>query len=439
MNTTFRFQKSIEKLFNLLLVFIESILYIFLVINFYSNDFIFFFYGYIILGLLFAFIFNIFMGIYGGYQLSFSKFMDLIWSLILSILITNIITYFQNSLIASKLLNPIFVLFIILIQVILGSIIIYLQWKYIYNFFPPKNTLLIYKDNYQNILDKLKSNGDRNFNIKTIIKQDEIEEKLNEISLHEHILLLDVSSRYSKVVIKRCYELNKPVYLIPSISDVILNNANKFHLIDTPLLELNKFGPSQLDKINKRIIDIVISAVALIVFAPILLVVGILIKLEDNGPIFYKQVRLTQYGREFTIYKLRSMKIDAEAEGSPQLAKENDDRITKTGKTIRKFRLDEIPQLINILKGDMSVVGPRPERPELAELIYKDLPEFEFRLKVKAGLTGYAQVYGKYNTSLKDKLLLDLMYIENYSLVLDLKIILMTIKTIFVKESTEGF
>ncbi|MGB4613272.1 MAG: sugar transferase [Erysipelotrichaceae bacterium] len=133
------------------------------------------------------------------------------------------------------------------------------------------------------------------------------------------------------------------------------------------------------------------------------------------------------------------MKIDAESDGSPQLAKYNDDRITNIGKIIRKFRLDEIPQLINILKGDMSIVGPRPERPELAEEIYKELPEFKFRLKVKAGLTGYAQVYGKYNTSLKDKLLLDLMYIENYSLMLDFKIILMTIKIIFVKESTEGF
>ena len=438
-NNVFRFQKSIEKLYNIGLVFIESLIYIFLVRIFFKEDIIFFFYGYVLLTFLYAFILNVFMKIYGGHQLSFSKFTDLIWSFSLALFITNIISYLQNSLIAVKLLNPLYMLYIVLIQIIIGTIIIYIQWKSIYKYFPPKETLLIYNSDYSNILNKLKINGDRNFNITTFIKQEDIEENTNQLSQHEHVLLLDVSENYKEKIIKKCYEINKIVYIIPDIADVIINSASNFHLIDTPLLALNRLGPTQLEKIYKRLIDIIVSLIGILVFFPIIFVVGIFIKLEDKGPIFYNQTRLTQYGKEFTIYKLRSMKIDAESDGSPQLAKYNDDRITNIGKIIRKFRLDEIPQLINILKGDMSIVGPRPERPELAEEIYKELPEFKFRLKVKAGLTGYAQVYGKYNTSLKDKLLLDLMYIENYSLMLDFKIILMTIKIIFVKESTEGF
>ena len=169
-----------------------------------------------------------------------------------------------------------------------------------------------------------------------------------------------------------------------------------------------------------------------------MLIVAIAIKLEDNGPIIYSQTRLTQYEKEFRIYKFRSMRVDAEKNGKAQFAKENDDRITKVGKVIRSLRFDELPQVINILKGDMSLVGPRPERPEIAKGIYEKFPEFRYRLKVKAGLTGYAQVYGKYNTSLRDKLLLDLLYIENYSILTDIKLILMTVKIIFSKDSTEG-
>ena len=132
------------------------------------------------------------------------------------------------------------------------------------------------------------------------------------------------------------------------------------------------------------------------------------------------------------------MRVDAEKNSGAVLAKENDDRITKVGRFIRKVRLDELPQLLNILSGEMSLVGPRPERPELMDNIVKELPNFPLRLKVKAGLTGYAQIYGKYNTSAKDKLLMDLMYIENCSTLIDIKLILMTIKILFMKESTEG-
>jgi len=184
--------------------------------------------------------------------------------------------------------------------------------------------------------------------------------------------------------------------------------------------------------------DIVLCSIAMIVAAPVMAAVAIAIKLEDGGPVFFRQKRLTRNGREFEILKFRSMIVDAEKYAGAVLATDNDPRITKVGKFIRATRLDEIPQILNILKGDMSIVGPRPERKVIADEYCKDIPEFAYRLKVRGGLTGYAQIYGKYNTSAYDKLRLDLMYIENYSFMMDIKLIILTLRIIFSKESTEG-
>ena len=189
----------------------------------------------------------------------------------------------------------------------------------------------------------------------------------------------------------------------------------------------------------KRFFDILLSGLALLLLSPVLLITALAIKLNDGGPVFYKQERCTIGGNHFMILKFRSMIVDAEKDGKSHPAGENDDRITKVGHVIRACRIDELPQLINILKGEMSIVGPRPERVEHVEKYTADIPEFRFRMKVKGGLTGYAQVYGKYNTTALDKLKLDLYYIMNYSLLLDVQIIFETVKILFQKESTEGF
>ena len=223
------------------------------------------------------------------------------------------------------------------------------------------------------------------------------------------------------------------------MTDIIMKGATDICLFDTPLMLVRSRGLNLTQRFFKRFMDIVISLLAMVVAAPIMLIIACLIKIEDGGPIFYKQERVTRGGKHFDILKFRSMIVDAEKYNVAQLAEENDPRITKVGRVIRATRLDELPQILNILKGDMSVVGPRPERRELIERYEKEIPEFNYRLKVKGGLTGYAQVYGKYNTSPYDKLRLDLMYIENYSLLLDIKLILMTVRIIFKKESTEGF
>ena len=211
------------------------------------------------------------------------------------------------------------------------------------------------------------------------------------------------------------------------------------HLFDTPLLLCKNMGLTFEQRFFKRALDLILSLLILIVLSPVMAVTAICIKVYDRGPVLFRQERCTIDGRIFKICKFRSMVINAEESGIAQLATEHDSRITPVGRVIRKLRIDEIPQLFNVLSGNMSLVGPRPERPEFTKLYSKKIPEFSYRLKVKGGLTGYAQILGKYNTTAYDKLKLDLMYIENYSFSLDLKLLLMTFKVIFQKESTEGF
>lgn len=226
--------------------------------------------------------------------------------------------------------------------------------------------------------------------------------------------------------------------MMPKISDVLVKGATQLHLFDTPIYLTREYALKIEERIAKRVIDLVCSILLLLIASPFMLITAIAIKLYDGGPVFYKQVRCTIGQREFEIMKFRSMRVDAEKDGVARLASKNDSRITPVGKFIRAVRIDELPQLLNILKGDMSFIGPRPERPEIIAQYMEEMPEFVFRMKVKAGLAGYAQVYGKYNTTPYDKLKLDLTYIEQYSVWLDLKLMLLTLKILIKPESTEG-
>ena len=217
----------------------------------------------------------------------------------------------------------------------------------------------------------------------------------------------------------------------------MIMSAEKIHMFDTPLLLFRNRGLTVEQQAVKRLFDLVCSALGLIILSPVFLLIAVLIKGYDGGPVFYKQERLTQDGKIFSVYKFRSMRVDSEKYGA-RLAMKNDSRVTPVGRVLRNIHFDELPQLLNIVKGEMSLVGPRPERPEIAAQYEEEIPEFSYRLKVKAGLTGYAQVYGKYNTTPYDKLKLDLTYIENYSFFLDLQLIATTVKILFQKENTEG-
>lgn len=253
------------------------------------------------------------------------------------------------------------------------------------------------------------------------------------------ILINDVPASVENKIVKICFEKDKRVYIVPKLADIIIKASDSINVIDTPLYLNRNLGMGFWHRLAKRTIDIIFSGLAFTILSPVFLITAIAIKLQDGGPVFFKQERVTKNGKHFMILKFRSMIVDAEKDGRSHPAGEHDDRITKVGRVIRACRIDELPQLLNILAGDMSIVGPRPERYEHVEKYTRDIPEFKYREKVKGGLTGYAQVYGKYNTTALDKLKLDLTYITNYSLLLDFQIMFETVKILFMKESTEGF
>ena len=238
-------------------------------------------------------------------------------------------------------------------------------------------------------------------------------------------------------LVEYCYKHRKNIYFTPNLADIVTKHSHHVLVDDVTVLESRVTGLTFEQSLIKRVCDIIVSALAILVSSPIMLLEALAIKLEDGGPVFFKQPRVTKDGQIFQVLKFRTMIVDAD-KNKKRLASQDDDRITKVGRVLRKLRIDELPQFINILKGEMSVVGPRPEQAEITEKYVEVLPEFRYRLKVKAGLTGLAQILGKYNTTPKDKLILDLMYIEQYSIWVDLRIMFQTVKVLFKSDSTEG-
>ncbi len=364
---------------------------------------------------------------------------DLILGQIISLFLVNVITYFQLCLIANDMLPlaPIGALYGI--EILISVVLVNVYSGLYHKIYAPHNMLLIY-GHKRGVGLKIKMDSRRDkYHISKLIHVDEgLEAICKEVHQYDAVILTDVPAEMRNDILKYCYRYRIRTYVAPKLTDIMLRGARNNTLFDTPLLLVKGTGLSPVQRIAKRTMDIVLCGIAMIPAAPLMLLIAAAIKMEDQGPVFYRQKRMTLWGREFDILKFRSMIVDAEKYAGAVLATGEDPRITKVGKIIRATRMDELPQILNILKGDMSIVGPRPERKVIADEYCKDIPEFAYRLKVKGGLTGYAQIYGKYNTSAYDKLRLDLMYIENYSLLLDIKLIILTLRIIFSKDSTEG-
>ena len=364
---------------------------------------------------------------------------DLMIGQIISLLLVNGFTYLQLCLIENALIawTPMVMLFGI--QSVIAVVLIFVFTTLYHKLYAPHNMLLIYGTrNGVGLKFKMDARKDK-YNITGLICAEEgYEAIVNKIPQYDAVILNDVAAPLRNDILKFCYRFRVRTYLTPKLTDIMIRGAKNISLFDTPLLLVKGTGLTPAQRVGKRAMDIAGALFVLLVIWPVLVIAAAAIKLEDGGPVFFKQKRMTRGGREFEILKFRSMIVDAEKYTGAVLASEDDPRITKVGKFLRAHRIDELPQLLNILKGDMSIVGPRPERKVIADEYCKEIPEFAYRTKVRGGVTGYAQIYGKYNTSAYDKLRLDLMYIENYSLLLDIKLIILTLRIIFSKDSTEG-
>lgn len=378
--------------------------------------------------------------IYEGFMISLCKMSEVVYSQCLAAFIANAIMYFITWLLTKHLpaLGPMIAVFFA--QVGISALWSKLSNVWYFKSFPPKKTAIIY-DTREGMEDLIKEYGlDSKFEVKHIIGVKEcLARRFHVLKDIEVVFICGVHSKDRNVILKHCVMEDIDAYVIPRIGDVLMSSAKQMHMFHLPILRVHRYSPRIEYLVTKRAMDILISGLALILASPIMLTAAIAIKSYDKGPVLYKQCRLTKDGKRFYVLKFRSMRVDAEKDGVARLSTgDKDDRITPIGKLIRKTRIDELPQLINILKGDMSLVGPRPERPEIAAQYERELPEFKLRLQAKAGLTGYAQVYGKYNTTPYDKLQMDLMYIAKPGLLEDLRIIFATVKILFMPESTEG-
>lgn len=394
---------------------------------------------YVLVG-VYALLLSFFFHNFEGFSPDLRRGVDLALRRGIALFLLNFITYFQLSLIANRPISPLPLLVLYGLQMFLSLFLVALYKKICRTVFEPEHLLLIYGSRPAlELKGKVDSRKDR-YQIKKTVSQNLGAENLTrEILLFDGVILNDLDAPLRNDLLKFSYARGKRVYAVPKISDILMGGGKTLTLFDTPIIAVSDGKIPFPQSFFKRCFDLFFTACVLLFLSPLLLICALAIKMEDGGDVFYRQKRLTLGEKEFEIIKFRSMIPGAEAKSGATLSSgENDPRVTKVGRILRKYRLDELPQLWNVLKGDMSLVGPRPERKVFAEEFCKTMPEFAFRTKVKGGLTGFAQIYGKYNTDPYDKLRLDLMYLEKASLALDLKLIFLTLKVMFTKESTEG-
>lgn len=378
----------------------------------------------------------IFSKAFGGLKVGYLKRTDMFYSQFLSMICVNLLMYFQISLISRHFAALLPMAALMVIDILILLVWIFICNKVYFRIYPPRKLIVVYGDKFaESVVMKMSRRVEKYMICASVSAETPISEIYKRIDQYEGVILCDLSGQLRNDLLKYCFSNHIRTYVVPKISDIILRGGEEIRLFDTPLLLCRNYGLTIEQRFIKRIFDLIFVLVFALPVAIISLVVAIAIKLDDGGPVFYRQERLTYGGKPFKVIKFRSMVVEAEEEGI-QLAKKNDSRITKVGAVLRKYRIDELPQLINIFKGDMSVVGPRPERPELAHEYEENMPEFSFRLHVKAGLTGYAQVTGLYDTTPYDKLRMDLMYIEKYSILFDIRILLMTLKTMLFPDKT---
>ena len=385
--------------------------------------------------------------VYGGYDVGRRKSKPIISSMILAVICTDLLTYLQlqimnvnvNRFESLRLFGPDFFWLLLCMVLQLVWIILMVRWgnQFYFRLYPPRECLLV-----------MGSTGDREAVLRKIGRyalqwhvgdiagcdDPDLDRRIDEADV---VFLAEIPDEKRMLLLKRCYDLHRDVLCKAQLQDIMLASAESIVVDDAPFLEMDYRKMTLSQRIVKRLMDIIISLLVLVLFSPLMLLIALCIRMEDHGPAIFRQKRITVGGHEFTICKFRTMR--PETAGEERSAQKDDDRITRVGAVLRRTRLDELPQFWNILTGDMTLVGPRPEMLANVEKYKTALPTFVYREKMKAGLTGYAQIEGRYNTSAEDKLMLDLMYIENFSIWTDIRLLFRTLTVFFKRDSTEGF
>ncbi len=434
-----KFKKSLIFLFKLALFLSAPGLYVGTYKLFYEVPRLLFKDNYVIGG-VYLLIFAVLSVSYQSYRIGVLRLREMIYSFSLAAALSNILGYCQLSLMLHRFINVFPMVACFVVQGLSAAVIYFLANRFYFWLNPPRNALAILcnPQDDRRMLQKFLLENKRYHIVASCHGSDAPQDIIRAIDSQPLVLLMGHGTpELRSMVLRRCYETNKRLLMVPTVDEIFIHEATLCQIDDIPAFLFRNHQMNSEQRLLKRLVDILVSSAALLLLSPVMLVTALLIHFYDGGPVLFRQKRVTLNGREFLLLKFRSMVEHAEKDGA-RLASRHDSRITPVGRWIRSLRIDELPQLINILKGDMSIVGPRPERPELVEDYCKSYPEFRYRLKVKAGLTGYAQVFGRYNTLFEDKLKLDLLYIQNFSLTFDFYIMISTIKVLFMPSSSRG-
>lgn len=400
----------------------------------------FHFWGYVMFAALYLIVFLANANMYRCFNIGMLRRRELVFSFCIASFLTNFIMYFVISLLCKFIIDPLPLLAVLLFQWAAGSLLLLLANRVFFLLRPVRDAAMVCSQDQHETetLEKFQNMRDSYRIVEVISEAAGFDAIAAGLAPYSTVIAGAIDASLRQKLVNFCFEHNKRLFVLPSVQDIILHNSHETFVGDSVvyLCKNRAFTIEQLAV--KRLMDIAVSLLGLLLTSPIMLVTALLIKLYDGGPVFFRQVRYTRNLERFTLIKFRSMIVDAEKDGA-RFTTPDDQRITPVGRFIRRTRIDELPQFFNILRGEMSLVGPRAERIENADYYCEMLPEFRYRMKVKAGLTGYAQIYGKYNTSYEDKLKLDLLYIENCSLIQDLQLLLLTVRVLFLPESTEGF
>lgn len=423
------------------LVIIAAVVYsfLYLILHYYPET-DFWFKGYFAFVFLYVVLYLTISASYKCYQIGTLRLRELLFAFLVALVLSNFIMYFVLCLAAKMMLSIWPITILALIQWGVGALL-YTGADRLYAFLnPTRSAVVICSDDKHELplFSKLTASKER-YNICAVhCEKDGVEEIKEQIAPYSTVFLGEVSRELRIEMTDYCFENNKRLIVTPSIDEIIFHSAHETFIGDSLMYQCRDRAFSLEQLFMKRLMDLVFSLLGIVLTSPIMLVSAIIVKVQDGGPVLFRQLRYTRNLEAFTLLKFRSMVTDAEKDG-PRFAVPGDERITRYGRFMRATRIDELPQFFNVLRGDMSLVGPRAERIENVDYYLELMPEFRYRMKVKAGLTGYAQIYGKYNTSFQDKLKMDMLYIENCSLISDLQLLFLTVRVLFTRESTEGF